>query len=160
MESLRTCPQCGEIWQDGRTCQDVFHQMLSWEAEDPNLWEVHHLMVLCYHLQHPGYYSQEGLRQAKYLLYEFLEVGVPPQQIRRRDGRKLASQNRKWKIKATEKSRGSYQNEIHWKMVTKDVVFAGKNNYCHSVRKWAKTTYEILKATNNFGINSQTKQQN
>jgi hypothetical protein len=160
MEPIKTCPECGAVWQDQRTCQEIFHEMLYWEAENPSLGEVHHLMVLCYHLQHPSMYSPEGLDQAKSLLYYFVEVGVHPQQIRRRDGSKLSSQNRKWKIKATEKSRGSYQNEIHWKMVTKDVVFAGKNNYCHSVRKWAKTTYEILKATNNFGINSQTKQQN
>ena len=134
--------------------------MLYWEAEDPDLGEVHHLMVLCYHLQHPSYYSQEGLEYAKQLLCDFVEAGLSPQEIRQRDCSKVASQNRNWKIKATDKSRGSYPNEIRWEMVARDVVISGKNHYCQSVRKWAKTTLEILKATNNFGNIPQTKQQN
>lgn len=150
MESLHICPECGAVWQDDLTCQEYFYQMLFWEAENPSLGEVHHLMVLCYHLQHPSLYSQEGLEYAKHLLSDFVEAGLSPQEIRRREGSKVASQNRKWKIKSTDKSQGSYPNEICWEMVAQDVVFAGKNNYCLSVRKWARATLEILKATENI----------
>lgn len=65
MKLLQTCPECGAVWQDGRTCQEYFHQMLYWEAEDPSLGEVHRLSVLCNYLQHPSLYSLEGLEQAK-----------------------------------------------------------------------------------------------
>jgi hypothetical protein len=58
--------------------------MLFWEAENPNYGVVHHLMVLCYHLQHPSLYSPEGLRQAITLLSDFLERGLTPEQVRKR----------------------------------------------------------------------------
>ncbi len=56
------CPECETPWTNGHTCQGSFYQMLGWESERPSvLGEVHHLMVLCYHLQHPSLYSPEGL---------------------------------------------------------------------------------------------------
>ena len=120
--------------------------MLYWEAQDPRLGQVHHLMVLCYHLQHPGLYSQEGLEQAKRLLSDFVEAGVSPQEIRRRNRIKVASQSRKWKIKATDTSQG----KVQWEIVAQDVVAGGKHNYCESVQKWARATLETLKDTGNY----------
>ena len=61
MVSSTLCSECGETLADGRTCADDFHQLLFWENERPELGEVHHLLVLCYHLQHPSLYSAEGL---------------------------------------------------------------------------------------------------
>src|SRR5512145_2930017 len=69
-------PECNAPWQEGQTCQDHFHQMLFWENEHPPLGEVHHLMVLCYHLQHPSLYAPEGLEYAKGLLVDFIERGL------------------------------------------------------------------------------------
>ena len=53
MSDLERCPECGAVLHDGETCEAYFHQMLFWEAENPANGEVHHLAVLCYHLQHP-----------------------------------------------------------------------------------------------------------
>lgn len=72
-ESRSACPECGAAWVGQKMCQDDFHQMLFWEAENPAYGEVHHLMVLCYHLQHPSLYSPEGLTEARKLLAEFVE---------------------------------------------------------------------------------------
>jgi hypothetical protein len=124
--------------------------MLYWEAEDPALAEVHHLMVLCYHLQHPGLHSREGLHQAVALLSDFVEGGVSPAEIRRRNRIRVASQNRKWKVKASGTDRGSYQHEVHWAVVARDIVAAGQQNYVESVRKWAEAVLENLKVTGNF----------
>ena len=71
-----TCPACGANLPGGLTCEDCFHQMLFWENEESLLGEVHHLMVLCYHLQHPHLYSQEGLANAAGLLIDFVERGL------------------------------------------------------------------------------------
>ena len=88
------CPECGAEWRADQTCQDDFHQMLFWEAENPALGEVHHLMVLCYYLQHPSLYSPEGLEYARGLLIAFVEHGAAPQDIRRQNSAQLSSQTR------------------------------------------------------------------
>src|SRR5215210_7893546 len=101
VERKQACPECGAAWEGGKTCQDDFHQMLYWESEDPSLWEVHHLMVLCYHLQHPSLYSPAGLNWAKDTLVEFVEQSASTEEVRRHNRTNLDSGNRKWKIKGT-----------------------------------------------------------
>jgi len=61
VETTAACPQCGVPWTDGRTCRDDFDQMLYWENEVPENGAVHHLMVFCFHIQHPEKSSPEGL---------------------------------------------------------------------------------------------------
>jgi hypothetical protein len=136
------CPECGATWQDGKTCQDYFHQMLGWEFEN-SLLDVHHLMVLCYHLQHPSLYSPEGLLEAKRLLSEFLERGSSPQDVRRRNRLKVDSSKRNWKIKGTPASHGSYPQVAEWTMTAADIIAGGPESYYDNVRNWAKS---ILKA--------------
>ena len=116
------CPECGTAWSDGKTCQDHFHQMLFWEAENPGYGEVHHLMVLCYHLQHPSLYSPRGLSAARRLLVEFLEQGETPDEVRKRNCASVDSGKRKWKIKGTAASHGSYDLSVQWTMMAADVT--------------------------------------
>ena len=146
METPQHCPECRATWTEGITCQDHLHQMLFWEAEDPSLGVVHHLMVLCYHLQHPSLYSLEGLQYSIGLLTDFVERGLSPAEVRQRSRDTVDSGNRKWKITATAASKGAYDRPIQWTMTAADVVAAGMPNYCDSVRKWAATMHETLKA--------------
>jgi hypothetical protein len=150
MKSADLCAECGAAWADDKSCQDYFHQMLYWETENPGYGEVHHLMVLCYYLQHPSLYSQEGLEKAKQLLFDFVEVGIGPQDARRRGQAQVNSQNRKWKIRATVNSKGVYKTAVPWSITAKDVVDRGMNNYCESVRNWADTTFRTLKMSDNL----------
>jgi hypothetical protein len=53
MEITIQYPQCGADCSDGQTCTDFFHLMGIGEL-DNQLFDVHHLMVLCYHLQQSG----------------------------------------------------------------------------------------------------------
>ncbi|HYO48398.1 MAG TPA: DUF5946 family protein, partial [Chloroflexia bacterium] len=94
----QVCLECGATRHDGDTCTTNFHQMLAWEADNPTFWEVHHLMVLCYHLQHPSLYSPEGLTWATHVLAEFVEHGVTTQEMRKRNHNTLDSSKRKWKV--------------------------------------------------------------
>ena len=66
------CPDCGAALNDDQPCETYFHQMLYWEAEFPALGVVHHLMVLCYHLQHPHLYSARTLTDAQGMLVDFV----------------------------------------------------------------------------------------
>jgi hypothetical protein len=143
MEAPARCPECGSDWADGQTCTDHFHLMSAWELEHQR-YEVHHLMVLCYHLQHPGLYSPEALKLAKKLLVEFLEEGVTPQAVRKRSSRALDSGTRTYKIKGTPDSHGAYEKPVQWEMLAADVTRAGIDHYYPSVRRWAESTLKGL----------------
>src|SRR5579859_452986 len=141
MAPTQRCPECGTAWDAGRTCQDDFQQMLAWESEHPSFWAVHHLMVLCYHLQHPSLYSPAGLAGARALLVEFVEHQATPEEIRRRNRRRLDSSKRQWKIKGTPAAHGSYNFPVPWPMTAAHVIAGGVDHYCANVRAWAESIY-------------------
>ena len=145
MDTQPACPACGAVLLAGKNCQDHFHQMLIWEWEFPPLGEVHHLMVLCFHLQHPHLYSPEGLVYAQQLLDQFVEQGAMPAQVRHRSGSQVNSGKRSWKITGTSKTFGKYDHPIIWPMTAVDVVAGGPENYCQSVRVWAQSINQALK---------------
>lgn len=150
MVTPRRCPECGAVWADDESCETYFHQMLFWEAEQPALGEVHHLMVLCYHLHHPSLYSPEGLIEARRLLAEFVEHGASPSEMRKRHQARVDSGRRDWKITATATSHGSYDPPIHWPMTAADVVADGADHYCDNVRQWAQAIDEEFRSRRNL----------
>ena len=119
--------------------------MLFWEAETPAYGEVHHLTVLCYHLQHPSLYSPEGLREGLRLLAAFLDEGLTPQQVRVNNRSRVDSSRRNWKIKGTPASHGAYGHPMNWTMTAAEVVAGGAANYCENVRRWARSVQEAIK---------------
>lgn len=57
---MTTCPLCGAVYPANETLLDRFHRCLVLEYEQPHAYgAVHHLLVLCYAVQHRGY-STEG----------------------------------------------------------------------------------------------------
>ena len=148
--TVQTCPECGAEWHDGQTCQDAFYQMLAWEFEYPGNGAVHHLMVLCYHLQHPHLYSPEGLHLATQLLADFLEHRLTPEQVRSERREYVNSNKRTWKIKGTPSSYGVYKHPVFWTLTGMNVIANGPDNYCESVRTWAQSVYESLKASDSL----------
>lgn len=141
---IEQCPECGAPWSAEETCQVYFHQMLFWENEDPARGEVHHLMVLCYHLQHPSLYSAKGLAEGRWLLAEFVEKRTRPEDVRRKYSERVNSGNRPWKVTARPGDRGSYNRPIDWTMTAADVVSGGVERYCENVRLWSHTIHTSL----------------
>ena len=148
MTTVEHCPACGAAWREGVTCEGHFHQMLVWESEDPALWVVHHLMVLCYYLQHPHLYTPEGLAFAQQLLVDFVVEGITPEESRRRNRAKVDSRNRTWKI--SNGLPGFYQHPVAWPLIAADVTAGGMTGYCAGVRAWAQAVYEALVASGNL----------
>jgi hypothetical protein len=125
-----------------------------WELEYL-LWDVHHLMVLSYYLQHPSLYSPEGLTHSMGLLVDFLERGLTPQDVRKRDRNVVDSGKRKFKIKGTPASHGAYRYPVHWTMTAADVVAGGMDRYYDNVRAWAQSILEALKTSGNLAQTSE-----
>jgi hypothetical protein len=145
------CPECRALLPSDRTCQDFFHQMGFWELEDLEIYGVkHHLMVLCYHLQHPRLYSQRGLREAMTMLVEFIEREVTPQDMRQKLRNQVDSSTRKFKIKGTPEDHGRYQNPVEWQMTAADAVAGGIDNFIDNVQTWAYSVNNSLKASGNL----------
>jgi len=145
MEASQKCPECGTVWTNEQTCEGFFHQMLFWEAEYPVYGEVHHLMVLCYYLQHPSLYSPAGLDEARQLLEEFVDRGASPAAVRQRNRDYVDSGKRVWKITGTPATQGSYPQPMRWTMMAADVVAGGSDKYCDNVRTWARSINGALK---------------
>ena len=121
--------------------------MLAWEMENPHNMAVHHLMVLCYHLQHPHLYSPEGLSGAMQLLIDFVDRGLSPEKVRKYNRARVDSSTRTWKIKGTPAAHGVYDPPVQWKLTAAYVIKSGMDNYCASVRTWASSVYETLKTS-------------
>lgn len=149
MQEQTACPECGAAWPDGQRCADAFYQLLGWEFEHQML-EVHHLLVLCYHLQHPSLYSPAGLDTGKQLLVKFLEKGMTPQAVRRDLRQTVDSGRRDFKIKGTPAAHGSYARPVGWTMTVGDVVRGGVAHYDANVRAWAASILQALRASGNL----------
>ena len=142
---MTRCPDCGAP-NDEASCVDYFHTLGVWELEN-QLYDVHHLMVLCYHLQHPHLYSARTLTDAQGMLVDFVEGGVTSQAMRKKIAKSVDSGVRKHKIAGTSDDHGAYAQPIAWAMTIADVVAAGRDGYYASVNAWARATLAIAEAT-------------
>jgi hypothetical protein len=143
------CPVCGATLEDGQACIDYFHIILGWEL-DYQLYDVHHLAVLSYYLQHPALCSPEWLEGAKTQLVDFLEKGVTPQQMRKQISKSVASDTRTFKIAGTPEHHGEYQHAVVWQMRVDDVVRGEIDDYYASVQRWAAGILDTLRASGNM----------
>lgn len=144
-DRIANCPECGAPLSAGETCADFFHQMLFWENEDPGRGAVHHLIVLCYHLQHPSLYSIEGLANGRQLLDDFIERGLSPIEARKRNRERVDSGNRNWSITARPGNQGAYERPIRWSMTAADVVAGGADDYLENIRSWARAVHNDIR---------------
>lgn len=139
------CASCGAQWQDHQSCTDAFHQLLAWEWDNPQeLFAVHHLMVLCYHLQHPHLYSPQTLQEAIRILEEFVIHNKTPGQIRKEKSAAWNNQNRIFKVTGTNHTQGSYPVQPQWQFTIQTVIEGGERHYIENVRAWADTILKTL----------------
>jgi hypothetical protein len=124
--------------------------MLYWENEFPDYGVVHHLMVLCYHLQHPHKYSPEALVWGIKVLADFVERGTSLEDIRQRSRKTMDSGTRRFRIAGRSDHYGAYAKPVRWTMTAADVVANGAAQYIESVREWARVTLAAIKESGNF----------
>jgi hypothetical protein len=138
-------------WEHDVTCEAHFHQMLFWESEYPEYTlEVHNLMVLAYHLQHPHLYSAEGLTHAKGLLVDFVEHGLSIEEVLKRQRVAMDSGKRQFKITARADFQGSYMHPIVWMITVRNITTGSIEEYSDNIRRWAQSILDTLKITKNL----------
>ncbi|MDX2163027.1 MAG: DUF5946 family protein [bacterium] len=143
------CAECGAALKNGGACIDHFHLILGWELTE-QLYDVHHLAVLSYFLQHPALYSPEGLPSAIGQLVDFVEHGVTPQQMRQRIAAAVDSGTRSYRIAGTPAHHGAYAHVVTWQVRVDDVVRAGVERYYASVQRWAASILDSLRQSGNL----------
>lgn len=138
-----TCPECGAVWKDGRTCQAVFDEFLVLEFTDPGYGAVHMLTVACFMIQH-GRYSDEGLRWIAQRLSENLEQGITAGQIRAQVAGDVGQDRRGWKV--TRRPGDPPQAKIPWSMTIIDVAgsYHDAASYRAQVAEWARRTLKEM----------------
>jgi hypothetical protein len=140
-----SCPECGAEWGDGLTCQAAADQMEVWDFEHWDVaGEVHDLSGLCYHIQHPGLYSSEGLAEAISLIEAYVERGVSPAMVLRRNQARYRTRTWRWTPRGVP---ASYGKPIQWTMTAPDVVKGGFDGCPDRVRAWARSVYRALHAS-------------
>lgn len=145
-----SCPECGATLIAGKTCQDDFHELLFWENQYPQIGKVHHLLVLCYHLQHPSLYSPEGLEYSLQLLVDFVENRLTTTAALQRGREQVRSDRRDWKITASPGSQGAYAHPIDWKVRAADITAAGPQEAIPNIQAWAMSILADLRTTGNL----------
>lgn len=139
------CPSCGAPIPDGGACHESFDLLLSWEWEY-QMQDVHHLLVACYHIQHPHLYSQEGLAGALDLLRRWVVEGEYVFDVRESIRGGVSNSQRDYPITARPDNIGAFHQPIAWTMTAADVVAAGPDRFYDSVCAWAAGMVEALRS--------------
>ena len=129
-------PQCGAALAPGETCRDRFNEGQLKEMEQPSRFPVHHLSVPSYMLQH-NIYSAEGWLEAREGLRRFVEEGLAPREVRRRNRIRLDSGRRNWSVTRGPKLPGV--EHIRWSFAVADVRLDTSEHYCADVKRWAES---------------------
>ncbi len=139
-----TCPECGAVFGEETSCQEIFDAFLVLEFSDPAYGAVHFLTVTCFMIQH-GRYSDEALVWMAQKLRENLEGGVPVEQIRREAGEEADQAKRKWKV--TRQPGALPQAKIAWSMTIADVAanYQSAEQYRELIQQWARVTLREMK---------------
>ena len=116
------------------------------EFENPATFgAVHHLTVACYMLQHNGY-SREGWLEVRKMVAQFVEEGVKPAEVRKRNQSRFDSRQREWSI--TKGPKLAEFDTITWSRTIADVRLDDPQSYCADVECWAES---VLADTETLG---------
>ncbi len=137
------CIECGAVLQEGKTCQEIFDEFLSFEFTDLVYGQVHFLTVSCFMIQHCGY-SDEALVWIQSQLRTYLNGLRNIQQIRQMAGQGANPGNRSWKV--TRQADAPPLPKVIWSMTIVDVSQSTSDaeQYCKKITQWAQSTLEQM----------------
>ena len=137
---LNICPECGAEAAAGVDCEALFNECLALEYSDTNYWEVQHLTVAAYMLQHSSRLTKEGWLATRQLLREFLVENKSPLEIKKQNKYSVNSGNRKWKI--TSRDGKAFIARCKWAKTILDVNLNSSTTYRDTIITWARAALE------------------
>lgn len=138
------CAECGAVLPEGKNCQALFGECLSFEYTNESYGQVHFLTVACFMIQH-GRYSDEALAWIQPMLRVYLEGQLTAQQIRLQAAMDI-DPIRQWKV--TRQADALPLPRIAWTMTIADVTqnLQSPERYCEKVKQWARATLQQVEA--------------
>jgi hypothetical protein len=128
------CPECGAPMVNGRTCREIYEELLDLETQDPDgAGSVHALSVLCYVLQHPRGYSDAALSWGVASLKEILEDGQLKETSHHKPGGLFRIFRRKPKLVGS----GRPAIPSRWQITIEQVYRPDPHGHPERVQRWA-----------------------
>lgn len=142
--SPAACAECGAALAPGQECDELFHTLLAWEQSDPaRKGSDHHLLVLCWEIQHPSRFTPEAVSWARGAVRHVIRDGIPAHQLRRENrATGPGRSDRAYKITRTD----GVVVARAWSRTLSDVVAEGADAMPGSVRRWAEAVLRDLDA--------------
>ncbi len=140
VEPANVCKDCKRVLENFVPCAELYHHFLGKEVSDPDFWQVHHLTVLTYSIQHPTFLTKNGRLEMQKMLKRFIVDGLSPQQARQQFRPFVSNQNRTWKI--TTENVDAPSPTTQWHMTIGQIRVDNSEHYCEDIRKWAWITLQ------------------
>jgi hypothetical protein len=135
------CPECGAPPVNGRSCRELYEELLELETSDPTgAGSVHNLSVLCYVLQHPRDYSNAALNWGVSSLRECLDTGNSRKEPRPQPNRLFNT----WPLRALFRRKPKTMSAnrpalpTRWRMTIDQVYKPDPQNHPARVQQWAR----------------------
>lgn len=138
---MEQCPECGAVWSEGKSCEELFHICLGLEFSDPAYGAVHNLTVPAYYLQHPSLLARRGWEEMCRTLSAFVLEGVSVGQMRQRAKATLDSGQRNFSFR---KGELVDLTGIVWSATIVDIRLDEPEIYRADIRRWAQAVLADL----------------
>ena len=134
------CPECGAIWRDGFTCQDVFDHMIVLEFSNPIAGSVHYYTVTCFMMQH-NRYADAAFADMFPQLTALVNGEKTLDEVRVYVHRTAAQDKRTYSIIG-----GSTRKPREWSLTILDAYTTEMDQYVERVMRWARSIVDDLTA--------------
>jgi hypothetical protein len=137
------CPECGADLGGHSECEQMFHEALAMEWEDPpRSYQAHHLLVGTYMLQHPSQFTPEAEEWYRRMLETVVDEGLSAPELRSRYHGELERSARAFDIRAKQ-PRPVVLHE--WSATVADVLDGPAAELPDRVWRWARLVREDLR---------------
>jgi len=95
MTEENACSDCGAVAPNGRSCREMFGELLAIAYSNPvTFGAVHHLTVACFYLQHSRDFGDASRETWRAIVREILDHGLTPASLLRRVRNQLTNRMR------------------------------------------------------------------